>query len=259
MAAIAAAAAVAVASTAVSVGTQAAAADKARSANYKARHQVKRFDQRVREFQDQIYKDTAPFREMAMRDALRNQGVRDELIPYLMGELTQGDEDFRGFGKGFDLAAKEGIDAIQRNFAVTGSPGSGAAGIAAGRFTEGLVARERDYVDRQKQLRIGNLFRLAGIVAPNYTPTTGISEAAGLFGVQQQNVNNQAALTQQQGAADAALIANTGESVSQLIQAGGSIAGAYGGGATTAGSAASGGSSIGAGNYGIFGGANPYA
>ncbi len=57
------------------------------------------------------------------------------------------------------LASREGLRSLQEGFATSGSPSSGAAGIAAGRFEAGIQASE---LDRQQR----NLMSLVSLYQP---------------------------------------------------------------------------------------------
>jgi hypothetical protein len=48
----------------------------------------------------------------------------------------------------FKLYANEGLDTLRSNFATTGSPSSGPAQVAGGRFLEGLAAQQLDKGDQ---------------------------------------------------------------------------------------------------------------
>ncbi len=223
MAAIA-AAAVAVGATAAGAALSSKAASKQASANKKAIRTVEDFRQQVLEFQQRIYDESSPFREIALNEAQRGQGVRDQTIPYLLSQLLSDEQPGeRGYGKDFDLAASEGIDAIQRNFATRGSPSSGAAQVAAGRFTSGLVASEEQRRFARREARLNNLFRLSGLGGVP-SPTTGVAESLSALNLAGQGTQDLAGLQVQGGAIDASRIG----SYANLAYGVGNLAGSYG-------------------------------
>lgn len=245
------AAGVAVAGVAASTALKARAAGQQADANKKAARTVGDFRQQVLDYQQKIYGDTQPFRDISLHEAQRGSDIRDATTPYLLSNLlgpeTPGE---RGYGADFDLASKEGLDSIQRNFAVTGSPSSGPAQIAAGRFQTGLVANEQRRIDALKQQRIDNIFRLSGL-DPSPNPTTGIGESTSALNIAGQGTQDLAGLQIQQGA----ITASKTNAYADAAQQVGSIAASYGTGGYGSGFSGAGGSSGGAINTGGFAGA----
>lgn len=256
MAIAAAAAGVAVAGAVAGGVLGAKAAKKQESKQKKAIKNVNQFRQRVLEFQQQIYDDSQPFRDISLAEAQRGQSVRDQTIPYLLSDLLSEDQPGeRGYGKDFDLASKEGLDAIQRNFATSGSPSSGAAQIAAGRFTSGLVASEEQRRFARKEARINNIFRLSGLGGVP-SPTTGIGESLSALNIGQQSTQDLAGLQVQLGAVQAGRYQNYANMAQQLGSIGSSYlgGGGFGGGGFSGfggfgGAGSSGGGAINAGGF----------
>jgi hypothetical protein len=217
---------VAVAGVAASAVLKNQAGKKQASANKKAARNINEFRAQVLEFQQQIYDDSQPFRDISLAEAERGKGIRDQTVPHLLSDLlgpeTPGE---RGYGADFDLAAKEGLDRIQKDFAVTGSPSSGSAQIAAGRFTTGLVANEQRRIFQERQARINNIFRLSGI-GGTPAPTTGVAESLNALGQAGDLTRDSAGLQIQQGAIEASQWNNWANLASDV----GSIASSYGGG-----------------------------
>lgn len=224
--AFAAAAIVAVGASVASGVLAKKAADKQAAANKKAAKTVAGFRQQVLDFQKQIYTDSQPFRDISLSEAQRGKDVRDQTVPYLLSQLMSEDQPGeRGYGKDFDLAASEGLDQIQRNFATKGSPSSGAAQVAAGRFTSGLVASEEQRRIQRREARINNIFRLSGMGGiPN--PTTGVGESLQALNIGQASTQDLAGLQVQQGAIQASGLQAWANTAQQI----GSIASSYGGG-----------------------------
>lgn len=106
-----------------------------------------------------IRAEEAPFKEAALR---RTQ-FADEFLPTIRERVARPQ-----LSEGFKIASREGIDLLRKSFARTGSPSSGPAQIAAGRFLSDLAGRELDRFNE-------NLFRAAGFA-------TGLpqSQATGL-------------------------------------------------------------------------------
>lgn len=78
--------------------------------------------------------------------------------------------------EGYRLAVREGLNQLQQNFATRGAPDSSAAALAAGRFLEGVTARERDR-QLETQFKLAELARQAGPTGLGYYNT-----GAGLYG-----------------------------------------------------------------------------
>lgn len=96
---------------------------------------------------NQIRGEEAPFREAALE---RTEFGRS-FLPTVRESIRS-----PTLSPGFRLAAREGIERLQRRFAPRGSPSSGPAQVASARFLEGITARE---LDRFQQ----NLFSAANI------------------------------------------------------------------------------------------------
>ena len=110
-----------------------------------AGHQIEEEMLRLRDFAEAQEAAGAPFGDMA-----RQYGIAGvETLAPLTETVHRGEAS-----PDFQLLAREGLNSLQQNFATRGSPQSSAAGLAAGRYMEGLVAQER-------ARQVENLFNLA--------------------------------------------------------------------------------------------------
>lgn len=229
--AIAIAVTAAVATAAIAAGTAAAAQDKANHANIKAQKAEANYQSRVKGFQDTLQRNTGQFGDIAL-DTSR-QGA-DALQPAIAGLEQQALNPTET--PGFALAAKEGLNALQANFATTGSPQSGAASIAAGRFVSGLSA---EALTRQQQ----SLQQLAQLGAQLALPAhseniQGNQQQVQLYDVLGRSVGRKSQLQINQGLQKAETINAYGKAGEGLVSG---VAGAYGGGSTGAGGGSGGG------------------
>ncbi len=118
----------------------------------------------------------------------------------------------------FKIASQEGVDLLRRNFARTGSPSSGPAQIASGKFLANLTAAEN-------AARTGNLFRLAGF---GTGPSQGAQLGVGAFQPLPSGVvtgdlpsavpgfSQLPSLAVQSGATQAGLFSSIGKNLAQL-------------------------------------------
>ena len=159
-------------------------------------------------FQQQVYGDSAPFRNLSFE---RFQMLQNEL-PGLLDLLKAPSSDT--VSPAFRLAGREGLDLLRSGFATSGDPGSGAAGIAAGRFMEGLGAQEAQANIGQRNFLTSGLLSLLGGGGPS--PTTGTAEAVNLMGQTSGPSANISNLLQSQGAVTGGLYGSFGNTASQL-------------------------------------------
>jgi len=153
------------------------------------------FQNRLLDFQRMIFEigqeQGAPFREAAIG-----------ALPGLINEVNN-----PTLSAGFDLASREGLEALRNSFTRSGDPNSGPAQTAGGRFMAGLLAAERD---RQ----INNAFRLAGFGGDPSAANT--RTAAQLFGPLGQSVGAQSGLDVTGGAVRGGTISSIGNTIAQL-------------------------------------------
>lgn len=154
---------------------------------------------RQRRFQRRVYEETvgreAPFNALALE---RSQ-FGNRQLPTIQNRL-----DNPTLSPGFDLAMKEGLDALRSNFSASGSPSSGPAQIAGGRFAEGLA---NDELGRFNE----NLYRAAGFqgqLQPSQGPAIVNQIGDTTKGI--------ADLTASQGAVKGGLYSSTGNTIGQL-------------------------------------------
>ena len=189
-----------------------------------AGHQIEEEMLRLRDFAEAQEAAGAPFGDMARQYGIA--GVE------ALGPLTETVQ--RGEASPyFQLLAREGLNSLQQNFATRGSPQSSAAGLAAGRYMEGLVAQER-------ARQVENLFNLAkfGQFAPQQYENA--QERAARLRMQAAGlVETRAAATAGMGLAEAAKQQAIWGGVGAL----GKLIGGLGGGAPAGGGAPSGGMS----------------
>jgi hypothetical protein len=182
-----------------------------------------RYYQELLDFQKQVYGESEPFRDIALN--------RAELIESLMPDLTAKLLKPAGstVSERYKLAGREGMDLIRSNFATSGSPSSGPAQIAAGRFMEGLSAAEADRLINQENINTSNLL---GFTSGVPSPTTGVAESANLLGAAGGPAGNLSNLAVSQGAVTGGLYGSIGSDLSQMamIYAMGGFGGGGGGG-----------------------------
>jgi len=154
------------------------------------------YQDRLLGFQQQVYDEAQPFRDISLKYARAGE----EALPQL-SELALNPTMSAGYG----LASREGLKSLQQNFATQGAPDSGPAAIAAGRFSVGLSANERD---RQ----IDTLYRLAGFgnLAPGQA-NAALNTSASLLESGRAGALSLAQLAAAKGANNAALIGGLGE------------------------------------------------
>lgn len=157
--------------------------------------------QRLLDFQKQVYGEAAPFRDISLQYAQTGAKALPTLYDYVMNPTIS---------QGARMAAEEGQNMISQDAATAGSPTSGPAQIAKSNFLARLMASERD---RQ----VGDMFRLAGLggdAGGQAATATGQSGqlaqgAAGIGG----NIAN---LQTTQGAVQGGLYNTIGQTISQL-------------------------------------------
>jgi len=105
---------------------------------------------------------------------------------------------------GFALASKEGLDTLRSNFSASGSPSSGPAQIAGGRFMEDITNNELNRFNE-------NLYRAAGFQG-QAPPDKGVSIMNNMSGT----TNAMSDILQGQGAVKGGLYSSTGNTLAQL-------------------------------------------
>src|SRR3990167_4129573 len=159
-------------------------------------------------FQQQVYGDTAPFRNLSFE---RYQMLQNQL-PGLLNMLNAPASNT--VSPAFRLAGNEGLNLIRSNYATSGDPNSGPSQIAAGRFMEGLGAQEAQANINQNNFQTSGLLNLLGGGGPS--PTTGTAEAANLLGNTAGVSGNISSLLQSQGATTGGLYGYAGNQAQQL-------------------------------------------
>lgn len=150
-------------------------------------------------FQKQVYGDTvnreAPFNALA----LERSRFGNAQLPTIQNRL-----DNPTLSPGFALASKEGLDTLRNTFSTSGSPSSGPAALASGRFMEGITNNELNRFNE-------NLFRAAGFQGQQ-TPSQGPS-VVNQIGNTSSDI---AGLLQNQGAVKGGLYSSIGNTLGQL-------------------------------------------
>ncbi len=159
------------------------------------------FQNRLIDFQREVFESGQPFRDISL-DFARTGA---ETLPQLQQNVLNPQ-----LSSGFGLAAQEGLQLLSQNAAVTGSPTSGPAQIAKGRFMAGLGSAETDRM-------MNNMFRLAGFgtgAGGQAAAATGqAGQVLGAAGGVAGNISN---LQAQQGAVQGGLFGSFGNTLAQL-------------------------------------------
>lgn len=149
------------------------------------------FQNRLLDFQKEAYSGGQPFRDVALE-------TLPTLKDYVMNPTIS---------PSFKLAGEEGLNLISSEAATAGSPTSGPAQIAKGRFMSGLASSESDRM-------MNNLFRLAGFTTGVSSETT--SQAGNILGTAGGVAGNIANLQTMQGAVSGGLYGSIGQTIGQL-------------------------------------------
>jgi len=99
----------------------------------------------LREQRDKMYGKADAYNALAAPffDLALNRGKFGESFYPMLADRIQNPT----LSPAFKLYAKEGLDTLRSNYATTGSPSSGPAQIAGGRFLEGLAANQLERTD----------------------------------------------------------------------------------------------------------------
>lgn len=154
---------------------------------------------RLRRFQEKVYAETTAREAPFNAAALERTRFGNAQLPTIQNRL-----DNPTLSPGFNLAAKEGLDTLRSSFSATGSPSSGPAQIAGGRFIEGLT---NDELGRFNE----NLYRAAGFQGQQ-TPSQGPSVVNQIG----NTTGDIAGLLQNQGAVKGGLYSSIGNTIGQL-------------------------------------------
>jgi hypothetical protein len=107
---------------------------------------------KLQAFMDEEYATDKPLREAGLQYGAAGAAVLPTLREYALNPTSS---------EQYKLQMAEGLQRLQQDFATRGSPQSGAAAIAAGRYAAGLTAAERDRAVQSAQF-LGKL----GLEAP---------------------------------------------------------------------------------------------
>ena len=157
--------------------------------------------QRLLDFQKQVYGEGQPFRDISLQYAQTGQRTLPSLYDYVMNPQIS---------EGARMAATEGQNLISQDAATAGSPTSGPAQIAKSNFLARLMASERD---RQ----VGDMFRLAGFGGDASGMASGATGQAGQLAQGVAGIGgNIANLQMAQGAVKGGLYNTIGQTAAQL-------------------------------------------
>ena len=154
---------------------------------------------RQRKFEERVYAETVAREAPFQAEALRRTQFGNAQLPTIQNRL-----DNPTLSPGFDLASKEGLDTLRSNFSASGSPSSGPAQIAGGRFIQGLA---NDELGRFNE----NLYRAAGFQGqpqPSQGPSI-VNQIGNTSG-------DIAGLLQNQGAVRGGMYSSIGNTIGQL-------------------------------------------
>jgi len=166
------------------------------SANTQAREQ-----ERLLDFQKQIYGDAQPFRDIQLQYAQTGAKALPSLYDYVMNPTMS---------EGARMAATEGQNLISQDAATAGSPTSGPAQLAKSNFLARLMASERD---RQ----VNDMFRLSGFGSDaGATANNATGQSVNLMNTASGIGGNIANLQTAQGAVQGGLYNTIGSNISQL-------------------------------------------
>lgn len=194
------AAAVAAGAGASIIGNYLGAREQSKAINSASRREAS-FQNKMLDFQRQVYDEGTPFRDISLQYARTGA----ETLPRLTHDVMN-----PTLSAGFGLASREGLDLLSGNAATTGDPNSGPAQIAKARFMEGLLATERD---RQ----IGDMFRLAGFGGAAGTQANNATgTAANLMGAAGNISGNIANMDIARGGVTGGLYGSIGNTLAQL-------------------------------------------
>ena len=155
------------------------------------------------DFTKMVRQEEAPFRDLQLQ---RGQ-FGASFLPTLRDVI-----DNPTLSSGFQLAAKEGVDLLRRKFARRGSPSSGPAQVASGRFLEGLTSRELDRFNQNLFSAVG----LQGTPAQSQAPQLASSALGSQLPSAIAPPTGLANFALQQGQSTANLFGNLGNTISQL-------------------------------------------
>ena len=157
--------------------------------------------QRLLDFQKQVYGDAEPFRDIQLQYAQTGAKALPSLYDYVMNPTMS---------EGARMAATEGQNLISQDAATAGSPTSGPAQIAKSNFLARLMASERD---RQ----VNDMFRLSGFGSDaGATATNATGQSANLMNAAAGIGGNIANLQTAQGAVQGGLYNTIGQTIGQL-------------------------------------------
>ncbi len=179
-------------------------AKKQRQAIGKAARGQEAFQQNLLDFQREVFEGGQPFRDISLEFARTGAETLPQLQENVMNPTLSA---------GFGLAAQEGLQLLSQNAAVTGSPTSGPAQIAKGRFMAGLSSAETDRM-------MNNMFRLAGFgTGAGGQATAATGQAGQALGAAGGVAGNLANLQVAQGAVQGGLYGSIGQTIAQLPMA----------------------------------------
>jgi len=157
--------------------------------------------QRLLDFQKQVYGEAEPFRDIQLQYAQTGAKALPSLYDYVMNPTMS---------EGARMAATEGQNLISQDAATAGSPTSGPAQIAKSNFLARLMASERD---RQ----VNDMFRLSGFGSDaGATANNATGQSANLMNAAAGIGGNIANLQVGQGAVQGGLYNTIGSTVGQL-------------------------------------------
>lgn len=157
--------------------------------------------QKLLDFQKQVYGEAQPFRDIQLQYAQTGAKTLPSLYDYVMNPTMS---------EGARLAATEGQNLISQDAATAGSPTSGPAQIAKSNFLARLMASERD---RQ----VNDMFRLSGFGSDaGATAANATGQSANLMNTAAGIGGNIANLQVGQGAVQGGLYNTIGQTIGQL-------------------------------------------
>lgn len=167
----------------------------------------KEFLGRLLGLQEDLLGQTRPFRDIALNRARLVQ----DLLPGLTERLTTPSQNV--VSDAFRLAGREGLDLLTANAVTSGSPVSGPAQLAKGRFLEGLGAREAQSLINQQNFDTRSLL---GFVGGGPSPVTGIGQSNALLGAAAGPVGALSSAETAKGAVSGGLFGSIGQDIGQL-------------------------------------------
>src|SRR3989304_8654681 len=157
--------------------------------------------QRLLDFQKQVYGEAEPFRDIQLQYAQTGAKALPSLYDYVMNPTMS---------EGARMAATEGQNLISQDAATAGSPTSGPAQLAKSNFLARLMASERD---RQ----VNDMFRLSGFGSDaGATANNATGQSVNLMNTAAGIGGNIANLQTAQGAVQGGLYNTIGSTVGQL-------------------------------------------